>query len=182
MSTPKQPRPALLLDVDGVLCPFAESDGYRRHLLPEPGGLGNDWVYISPRNKERLQELASEFDFVWCTGWEHQANKHLLEPHGIPAPLEVIEFGSTVPGVVVRKFSGLQYQQGFQGSWKFPWVRGWAEDCRRPLVWVDDEIGHDDHRWADVRTAMGIPTQVFRTDPNVGLTDEIVAAIKAWIT
>src|SRR3954468_17534641 len=97
-------RPALLIYVDGVLSPFGADcpEGYS--LVPLP--LLMEPIAISPQNATRLERLAQTFDLVWCTGWEHDANEHLLEHHNLPAPLEVIEFWKPTDGVEV-KFGGI---------------------------------------------------------------------------
>ena len=81
-------KPLLLLDVDGVLIPYAAPEqpiGFLPYMLP------GEWVWLSPRHGEWLRPLHDQFQLVWATGWEHHAN-HLIGPIlGLP-PLPVIEF------------------------------------------------------------------------------------------
>ena len=68
-------KPLLLLDVDGVLCPFEGDvpsngrvgpDGYERIALE--GGLNETNLWISRENAKRLARLAECVHIVWATG------------------------------------------------------------------------------------------------------------------
>jgi hypothetical protein len=83
------PRPVLLIDVDGVLNPW---------LAPEcPPGFGvydffpGERVLLSPGHGELLTSLASAYELVWATAWEHRANKFISPVLSLPE-LPVIEF------------------------------------------------------------------------------------------
>lgn len=122
-------RPAILLDVDGPLNPFADSEtprapGYRAHLLrPEifPGRPAeNRTVWLDPAHGRQLLELAAETqaDLVWATLWEHEANRLLTVPLGLPH-LEVIAFDGTA----------FRHANGHHA--KLPGITAWAGT--RPL-------------------------------------------------
>src|ERR671923_610599 len=90
-------RPLLLLDVDGVLCPFEGElpstrrvgpDGYRQVSLPE--GLHEETLWISDANAERLRRLEDVYDLVWATGWGHYANRVIGPLHQLQE-LPVVE-------------------------------------------------------------------------------------------
>ena len=70
--------PLLLLDVDGVLNPFAAAacpPGYTEHeFFP-----GEDPVRLCPAHGPWLRELAARFRIVWATAWGADANR-LLTP------------------------------------------------------------------------------------------------------
>ena len=73
-------RPLLLIDVDGVLCPFGSHcpEGYR---LTEDGPR----VWVSERNARWLAELSGYFELVWATMWEHRANAVIAPLYGLPS-------------------------------------------------------------------------------------------------
>ncbi len=149
-------KPLLLLDVDGVLIPYAAPvapAGFQRYRL-----LGEE-VLLSAQHGEWLRPLCESFQLVWATGWEHEAN-HLIGPIlGLPW-LPVIEF----PRNSVGRFEKLSSLVRVVGA--------------QPLVWIDDELSPAAHLWAANRVA---PTLLLGSDPAVGLTREIVQAIHAFV-
>lgn len=148
----------LLLDVDGVLCPFEGSvpltrrvgpEGYRRVDL---AGAHEEYLWISDSNAQHLRRLSRTFDIVWATGWSHNANR-------VIAPLHQLD---ELP-VVELEFSG-------EPTWKLPSIRAYVGEDR-PVVWVDDDLGEDARRWAQSRRG---PTLLVTCEPHVGLTAEAV--------
>jgi hypothetical protein len=82
-------RPYLLIDVDGVLNPFGSGvrpEGFSRHQL-----IGYDEVWLSPRHGQWLNQLATWFDLVWATTWEHDAPRLIAPILKLPTDLPVIE-------------------------------------------------------------------------------------------
>ncbi len=148
-------RPYLLIDVDGVLNPFGTGrapDGFARHEL-----LGYD-VWLSPRHGLWLNGLATWFDLVWATTWEHDAPRLIAPILELPTDLPVIEF-----------------RQSEGETWKLRDVARFAGN--RPLAWIDDDLFGDALAWADQRTA---PTLLIRTSPNVGLVEQDVRRLEAF--
>lgn len=174
-------RPALLLDVDGVLCPFDQAEGYTQYSYSARSDL--QYIWISPANTLRLARLAETFDLIWCTGWEHQANEHLLELHGLEAPLPVIEFfRSAVPGVTL-KFSGhsIEDNRFKMVHWKVPWIEAWAIENNRPFAWIDDEIEPGTVKWAEALSESSeIPILALPTASSQGMTDDHVDTLFTW--
>ncbi|MGV9414463.1 HAD domain-containing protein [Nocardia sp. NPDC003693] len=159
-------QPAILLDVDGPLNPFADCDRprsatYRPHLLRPtifPGRPAeNRTVWLDPGHGAQLLELAAETgaDLVWATLWEDEANRLLGPVLGLPE-LEVIRFAG----------SAFQHSGGHHA--KIRGIDSWAG--RRPLVWFDDQFQPLDEDWAIGRSADIAPTRIIPIDPTVGLS------------
>ena len=170
MSTEDDPRPLLLLDVDGVLNPYAASrnwldkSDYRRRNLSVSDSGGTLPVWLDKSHGPLLLDLAvtAGLELAWCTTWEHLANVEIGPRIGLPE-LPVIEFG----------FNGQR--------WKFGPVLEYAGD--RPVAWLDDdfELQHEDCSW--FREQRGDrPTLLQLVDPHHGLRQQDVDAVASWAT
>ena len=77
------PRPALLLDVDGVLNPYGTAacpEGFTEYdLFP-----GEEPVRLCPVHGEWISELRHVFDVAWATAWNDEANRLLARPYRGP--------------------------------------------------------------------------------------------------
>ena len=149
--------PLLLVDVDGVLNPFAAPacpDGYREHVL----FAGEEPVRVCPGHGAWLRELAGRFTLTWVTAWQEEANRRL-------APL------LNLPALPVIPLPPLPFPPGA----KLPAVIDHAGD--RPLAWLDDVVTAPMRTWAATRTA---PTLLIEVNPAVGLTREVVDQCLAW--
>jgi len=148
-------KPLLLLDVDGVLIPYAAPErpaGFEQHTLQD------EQVWLAPHHGAWLRPLCDRFQLVWATGWEHDANRLIAPILGLPE-LPVIEFERDASG----RFS------------KLPTLARFAAD--RPLAWIDDELSDAARAWAAGRAAR---TLLLDADPAIGLTEQLVAAIIAF--
>jgi len=151
------PRPLLLVDVDGVLNPWRAVEcppGFREYSF-FPGVR----VRLSEGHGELLRELASSFELVWATAWEHRANRLICPVIAIPE-LPVIEF--PVPGTdfFFRKLPAVIDSVG-----------------DRPCAWIDDEHWPDHYYWARERA---VPTLIVDIDPAVGLTERVARDLADW--
>jgi hypothetical protein len=150
-------RPLLLVDVDGVLNPwFAPRcpDGFREYSF-FPG----ERVLLSEGHGALLRELASSFELVWATAWEHKANRLICPVIALPE-LPVIEFPLTGPDYRFRKLPAVIDSVG-----------------DRPCAWIDDEHQPDHYHWARER---GVPTLLVDIDPAEGLTLRVAEQLAQW--
>lgn len=150
-------KPLLLLDVDGVLNPFAAEacpEGYREYLFFE----GEEPVRLCPVHGSWLAELAEHYELVWATGWEDEANEFLAPVLALPR-LPVIRFPA-VP---------------FAPAEKVPAIAAFVGEL--PVAWIDDAHTPEAHAWAAARTA---PTLLVGTDPAQGLTQDMIGELVNW--
>lgn len=170
-------KPLLLMDVDGVLCPFMHgkfvafdgsepwvndpswqpnAEGYSQH--PKHG------VFWSPNNTTRILRLMENFDMAWCTGWGRKANEVISPMHHLP-PFKTVSL------------SGYSRGRGMP-HWKGHGIVEHVGD--RAFAFVDDDINRDTIRWAERRTENGVPTLCLPTHPDTGLTDEHVTLLEVF--
>jgi hypothetical protein len=149
--------PLLLLDVDGVLNPFAAPacpPGYTEHeFFP-----GEEPVRLCSAHGPWLQELAARFQIVWATAWGADANRLL-------APL------LEIPDVPVIHFPPVP----FDPRDKLPAVIRYAG--QHPLIWIDDALPPQAHVWAAKRR---IPVLLISIDPAEGLTRPVIEQSLQW--
>ena len=149
--------PLLLLDVDGVLNPYAAAacpDGSQEHAL----FAGEEPVRVCPAHGGWLRELATRFELTWATAWGAEANRLLAPLLRLPA-LPLIEF-PPVP---------------FEPRDKLPAVAAFAAD--RPLAWIDDALAPEVREWAAERH---VSTLLIDVDPAIGLTRRAVDQCLGW--
>lgn len=162
-------KPLLLLDVDGVLNPYAasrrglDSSDYRKRNTTVANG--NTYpVWLNRAHGPQLLALAesSGLELTWCTTWEHEANEFIGPRIGLPE-MPVVVFG----------FNGER--------WKFRPVLEYAQG--RPLAWFDDdfEVQHDHRDWF-LGERGDAPTLLHLVDPHHGLRDRDFDAVAQWAT
>jgi hypothetical protein len=151
------PRPILLVDVDGVLNPWLAEDC--------PPGFGEysffpgERVLLSPGHGTLLLSLAQAYELVWATAWEHRANRLICPVLSLPE-LPVIEFPLSGRDLFFRKLPAVIEAVG-----------------NRPCAWIDDEHRPDHYTWAEER---GAPTLIVDIDPAEGLTSDVVMRLAEW--
>lgn len=150
-------RPLLLLDVDGVLNPFA-ADGCPPGYQEFPFFPDEEPVWLCPGHADWLRELAGHFEIVWVTAWGQEANKHIAPVLGLPR-LPVIEF-PPIP---------------FHPREKVPAVASFVGE--HPAAWIDDALTQEARDWAASRTS---PTLLVDIDAAIGLTRAAVDTSLRW--
>jgi hypothetical protein len=152
-------RPLLLVDVDGVLNPYAAAacpEGYLEYdLFPD-----EEPIRLAEVHGSWLRDLAQIFEPTWATGWGNEANRLIAPILGLPR-YPAIEFPP----------SALDWRT----AWKLPAIRAFAEGWA--LAWLDDVITPQARRWAARRS---VPTLLVNVDPTIGLTETAVAGLKTW--
>jgi hypothetical protein len=152
------------MDIDGVISLF----GFAAHAPPAGqfqlvDGIGH---LLSATAGGHLRELTTDFEIVWCSGWEEKANDYLPHALGLDAPLPFLSFD--------RAESAARNPQ--ERHWKLEAIDAYA-GSGRPLAWVDDAHDVACHRWAAARPG---PTRLIATQPAVGLTDADVSELLGW--
>jgi hypothetical protein len=154
---PADPRPLLLVDVDGVLNPWLAEDcpdGYSEyHFFP------GERVLLSPEHGKLLTSLTPAYELVWATAWEHRANRLICPVLSMPE-LPVIEFPLDGRDLYFRKLPAVIDAVG-----------------SRPCAWIDDAHEADHFAWAAQR---GVPTLIVDIDPAEGLTSDVIAILADW--
>jgi hypothetical protein len=152
-------RPLLAVDIDGVISLFGSEErpdeATTRFQLVD--GVPHR---ISLVTGDRLRRLSEDFELVWASGWEDKANFYLPEMLGLPE----------LPHV---SFDGAA--RGGAAHWKLGPLEAYAAD--RALAWIDDNFDQSCYEWADARA---LPTLLVLTEPQHGLEEAHVDALKAW--
>ncbi|GIJ11852.1 hypothetical protein ACFFMR_16525 [Micromonospora andamanensis] len=150
--------PVLLLDLDGVLNPFAASscpDDYQERVLFE--GEGAERYCVA--HGAWISELAAAGELWWATGWGEDANELYLPLLGVK-PLPVVRLPPAP----------------FAPELKVPAIDAVVGD--RPAAWIDDNHTPAGRQWADQRTA---PTLLVSIDPAIGWTRADVDLVLDWV-
>lgn len=183
-------KPKLLLDIDGVLNPYAAKptrrpEGYEtfRYIRTGAGArlapraerrqgkaLEEHWrtggirVWLNCAHGPMLTALTDVVDLVWATAWQDEANMLVGPVVGLPE-------------LPVIKFPRKEYYE-FGHIFKLGDVIEYVGD--EPFAWLDDDFEPDDIAWAKARAADGIPTLFVQIDPAIGLRQEDLNWVEDW--
>jgi HAD domain in Swiss Army Knife RNA repair proteins len=160
-----QPKPLLMVDIDGVVSLFGVPAGATAQAaegtLHAIEGIPH---FLSSTAAAHLLALAELFELVWASGWEEKANEHLPHLLGLPAALPFLRFSRDL-GAGRRTHA----------HWKLEAIEAYAR--RRPLAWIDDAFNAACHEWAQTRPA---PTLLVQTEPTQGLTSHETGLLVSW--
>ena len=149
-------KPLLLLDIDGVLCPYGGSS--KRGLRPI---IGHAYAVIDPQHTPWLKELNGLYRLAWASFWERGGNDVIGPVHDLE-PLPFIPFNSINPYYRTPK---LEAVMEFVGD--------------EPVAWLDDDLFEDAYKWAHERN-LSVPTRLIQTDPEVGLSEREMTQLRSF--
>jgi hypothetical protein len=150
----------LLIDIDGVLSLW----GFAPNRRPAGTFTSVEGIvhFLSEEAARHLLALMSDYEPVWCTGWEERANDHLPGLLGL-GPFPYLSFdgsaGASTPG-----------------HWKLEAIDAHA-GADRPLAWIDDAFNAACFAWAEQR---GAPTLLVETTPDEGLVARHADELRRW--
>ena len=175
MTRSDDPRPALLVDVDGVLNvqpgPRRPQADWRGHRVLDAREVEYT-VYVDPRFGEWLNGLADRFELAWCTTWGAAANERVAPLLGLPTDLPVVPLPGTWTDVPVSH------------SAKTPYVRAWA--AGRAVAWLDGNIDERDalvlkRKDSPDGSRPCIAALPLNVDHDIGLTEGHIETLRAWL-
>jgi hypothetical protein len=182
-----EPRPLLLVDIDGVISLFGRrAAGSRERLAADGTPLDGSFHaiegiphFLSSTAAAHLLSLAALFELVWASGWEERANERLPFLR-FAAGVGTASAGAAGPGSgAAAPGSGgaaaAEAPQVTLAHWKLESVDAYARG--RPLAWIDDAFNAACHEWAAARAS---PTLLVATEPELGLTSREAALLAEW--
>jgi hypothetical protein len=149
----KSARPLLLVDIDGVLNCFG-------HVKVTCQATDDFDIQVPQGTRTRLTNLEHYFEMIWATAWEHDA-KQFLKNIDMESSWPVIEFKNA---------------SASSETWKLKDVQSFIQDTQA-FAWIDDELGHDAHSWAQTRSA---PTLLVNINPCYGLQENQTQQLINW--
>jgi hypothetical protein len=171
-ATGVSPPPLVVLDVDGVLNPYAMGDVAGRGAFDdfERCEARGFLLRLSRAMGRALVALPAEL--CWATTWADSVDRDVAPRCDLPPGLRVAARPPVEPAALLA-------------NWKLVQVRRLVETLRRPFVWVDDDAfgwpgpdGEDAHAWA---ARCDLPNLLLAPDPATGLTAGDIEQIAAFL-
>jgi hypothetical protein len=161
--------PVLYLDVDGVLNPWlarSAPSSWKRHWRTVTSPHSGMQVWVNWAQAAELVALGVEI--VWATTWVNDPVdlEWLAGECGLPAGLERISFDPDVDTDNCGKRPGIMAHLG---------------ESRRPVVWIDDDLGPQDLAWVEWRNLGGATTLAVQPSAHTGVSYADVAKIRNFL-
>lgn len=163
--------PLLLLDVDGVLNPFAwhgPQEGTFTDFAPHVARGFR--LLLSREMGRRLTRLPAEV--CWATTWSDSIDEDVAPLAGLPLGLRIAARMPLEPAEAAT-------------NWKLVQVRRLVEREQRPFAWIDDDAldwpgpdGRTARSWAD---ELALPHLLLAPPPERGLTPADLDALESWL-
>lgn len=123
-------KPALFLDVDGVLNVFSE--GYEKRAVEIAGDKFPHMLYPSEHTLPFMRWAWAAFDVHWCTAWGEQANR-IADWAKLPHRPCVANIRSA------------------SSEWKLDGVKAFVKRKPGPFVWIEDGVSPIAEAWVAKR-------------------------------
>jgi hypothetical protein len=156
-------KPYLLLDVDGVLCPFKPTFTVTTGIesdYPDYEYFPREMIHVAREtNGQRVRRLMDTYDIHWCTGWGDAANEIISPMHDLPE----------LPVVPINEYS-------HEIHWKLSAIEAYVP-ADVPYAFVDDDITPKGVEYGNDRE---VPALWLPVKCDEGFTDEHVETLEAF--
>lgn len=174
-------KPILLLDVDGVFNVIGKKMAPRKIYIPVQirGDTFQKQFFPVPLTRPVLGWAWRNFEIYWLTAWREMANGIALWA-GLPeAPVLVDPFARIEK--LRQKADQMKTKEGRAEAycridWKAEAVKERFRHERRKILWLEDGISGDAHRWVEGRKSV----RYFGTDSFIGVTRRHVTEMAAF--
>lgn len=152
----------IIIDIDGVLNPFdarySGIPGFSEHNAEKYHVFLNPEMHVKWLNKFRENHT-----LIWGSAWAEKSNL-ILQMLGIDDHWEWIPLDKEDVGL---------------GTWKIKSIRRWVETLpeTESIVWLDDELEGDAHKWSATRGNM----LTINPDRYEGLTEKHFQTIDEFL-
>ena len=165
-------KPAILLDVDGPLNPYAATatrrpEGFETHWTRPSGWETGKALRVWLKPSHGAELLALDCELIWATTWEAEANIWIGPHIGLPE-LPAIDW--------VDK----DIYNPEKLYWKTKRVAQWMNENRPgiPFLWLDDEVGRPDRDWIEKNCTPGSGIRII--SPRTGIESGDLEEITDW--
>lgn len=188
----KTQKPALLLDIDGVMNlfpraltavqrakgdPYPEIRNHAVHRVTLSEEQTNPYMIRIPADAPSLiSQLAEHFDIHWYTMWNGSANRVFAPLAGIPE-FPVLECDWDLGTYRYRLSGAPKWMDKHIWVAKTPLIE--RHLGQRPFVWIDDDSSPVDTMYLNDHAAVG-PFHLITVEPHTGLTQAVVDEAIDW--
>ncbi len=168
-------KPVLLLDVDGVLNVIDRSGFCLKRritlMVTIRGELFPHRFYPKPLALPFMRWAWRHFDVHWLTAWRETANS-IADWAELPQVPALVEDPKKMKRLYDRAKRARDVPKAWAAiDWKLEAVKDWFSRSERTILWIEDGISEEAHRWIDKRPN----AQYFGTDSFVGVTRQHIA-------